>query len=349
MSAQISSSPGTDASITEANQLRVLRSVVAITWEEHRRTRSICSFFDLELHVLETRVRGLRRYTMLAWRTTALLFRRRPRAVLIQSPSIVLALLTVLLRPLFKFKLIMDAHNEAVDPFINPSMPIRILTHWLLRKADATIVTNKYLANTVTSHGGTALVLPDKIPTAPVIRPASRVTHDRFAIVVIATFASDEPMGEIFKAAAAVQDECQFFVTGNPAKLAFSLRAEMPANVTLTGFLPDQDYWTLLSRSDLVLDLTLIDNCLVCGAYEALAVGTPMLLSNNAATADLFVPAAVCTQNDHVAIVTAIHDAKARIHILRDNVTRTRDRLEREWLDHARTLTAKLANFASTP
>ena len=37
-----------------------------------------------------------------------------------------------------------------------------------------------------------------------------------------------------------------------------------------------------------MLDLTLKPNCLVCGAYEALALQKPMVLTGNPATRDLF-------------------------------------------------------------
>ena len=84
---------------------------LAVSWEQHRRMRELCDGLGLELVVLTTRHRGLARYALLSVRTVALLGRRRPDVLLIQNPSLVLAALTLLLRPLLGFRLVVDAHN----------------------------------------------------------------------------------------------------------------------------------------------------------------------------------------------------------------------------------------------
>ena len=86
-------------------------------------------------------------------------------------------------------------------------------------------------------------------------------------------------------------------MTGNPSRMDPLLAARAPPNVRFTGFLPDPDYWALLRSADAIIDLTLMEDCLVSGAYEALAVGTPMLLSNNRASVELFAGAAAFTDN----------------------------------------------------
>ncbi len=83
----------------------------------------------------------------------------------------------------------------------------------------------------------------------------------------------------------------------------------MPPNVHLTGFLRDPDYWQLLAQATVICDLTLKPDCLVCGAYEALAVGKPMVLSENPATRDIFGPAAVLTGSSPEEIATAVRRA----------------------------------------
>ena len=80
----------------------------------------------------------------------------------------------------------------------------------------------------------------------------------------------------------------------------------MPRNVRFTGFLAEQDYWDLLRGADGIIDLTLKPNCLVCGAYEALAVGRPMLLSDNAASMELFGDGATYTDNTPQGIRSAV-------------------------------------------
>ena len=86
-------------------------------------------------------------------------------------------------------------------------------------------------------------------------------------------------------------------VTGNPHKIGLSVAQRAPPNVHFTGFLADEDYWQLLRSADAIIDLTSKADCLVCGAYEALALGKPMLLSDNTASRELFGEGAVLTDN----------------------------------------------------
>jgi glycosyltransferase involved in cell wall biosynthesis len=287
-------------SLTESDTGRP--GVLALTWFEHRRTRELCAGLGIELALLDTAHRGARRYLLLGARTFALLNRRRPDVLLVQNPSLVLGILSVVLRPRFGYRLIVDAHNEAVQPHKNPQAWIRWLSRWVVRRADLTIVTNRQLAESVRKQGGRPFVLPDRIPRPP--PAATRTLGPGFNVVLIATFASDEPIGAIFDA---VRDsQLELYVTGDARQLDAKAAARVPANVRFTGFLPEEHYWGLLRSADAIIDLTLKPDCLVCGASEALALGKPMLLSNNAAGVELFGDAAVFTDNSPGDIRRAI-------------------------------------------
>ena len=117
--------------------------------------------------VLKTRWRGPVRYLLLGARTVGLLVRRRVRVLLVQNPSLILASLAVLLRALLGYRLIVDAHNEAVEPFINRQRWVKSLSRWVIRKADVTIVSNRQLAALVDAWGGRSFTLPDPIPVPP--------------------------------------------------------------------------------------------------------------------------------------------------------------------------------------
>jgi glycosyl transferase family 4 len=295
-----------------------------LTWIVHRRTRELCAHLDIELAEIISAKRGIRRYLELIPRTIGFLRAKRPAVLLVQSPSMVLAVLCVLLRPWFGFKLVFDAHNEAVEPYLHPSAAVRAVTYWLLRKADRVIVTNGQLATIVARHRGKPISLPDPPPKPP--HAAVRPLPGSFRVTVISTFAGDEPLPAVLSAARALREPgFHFFVTGNPAKLDPSLRDAIPDNVTLTGFLAEPDYWSLLASSDAVLDLTTMDNCLVCGAYEAIAVDKPLVLSANAASIETFSgfaqfadntaegtqAALVRLRSEHSAMIRAMPELKA--------------------------------------
>jgi len=270
-----------------------MRDALALTWMAHRRTTGLCAGLDLELLVLETDLRGPLRYLLLSARTTALLLRRRPRILLVQNPSLVLSVLAVVLRPLLRYRLIVDAHNEAVTPFIHQQRWLRWLSRWILRKAELTLVTNGALAAAVATQGGRAFTLPDPIPQTPA--PAVSRLRGEFNAVLIATFAADEPVRAVFEAVRA--SNIELYVTGNHRKLDVATAESVSPNVRFTGFLSEGDYWKLLHSADAIIDLTLMDNCLVCGAYEALAAGKAMLLSANPASIELFGDSALYTDN----------------------------------------------------
>ena len=98
-----------------------MKNVLALTWLEHRRTTGLCNALNLELIALETRLPGALRHMVLSVRTAALLLRRRPALLLVQNPSLVLSGLAVALRPLLGYRLIVDAHNEAVGAVRQPA------------------------------------------------------------------------------------------------------------------------------------------------------------------------------------------------------------------------------------
>jgi glycosyltransferase involved in cell wall biosynthesis len=288
---------------------------------------------------LATPYGGVRRYLVLTARTIALLARRRPRVLLVQNPSLVLSALAVALRGVFRYRLVVDAHNEAVDPYENRQSWIAVLSRWVVRRADLTIVTNRQLTQLVREQRGEAFILPDKIPQAP--DGPQRRLDAAFNVVLIATFAKDEPITAIFDAVRGA--ELDLYVTGNPVGLAASVRAAAPPNVRFTGFLAEEDYWGLLRSADAIIDLTLKPDCLVCGAYEALALGKPLLLSGNAASIELFGDGALYTDNSPADIRRALGRLRAEQLSQQAAARRKRDELIERWKASAQALRGTLA------
>jgi glycosyltransferase involved in cell wall biosynthesis len=320
-----------------------MSGVLALTWFQHRRTKELCAGLRFELAVLNTDLRGPLRYLMLSARTLLLLARRRPRVLLVQNPSLVLAALAVAVRGVLRYYLIVDAHNEAVVPFINRRRWMRWLSRWVLRKADLTIVTNRQLADVVERCGGRAFTLPDRIPAPAAV--AARALPGAFNVVLIATFAPDEPIAEVLEAVRGT--EVELYVTGNHRKLDPSVAATVPPNVRFTGYLNEEEYWILLRSADAIVDLTLMDDCLVCGAYEALAIGRPMILSHNSASVELFGDSAVFTDNTAVDIRRALERVSSERARLQAAAERKRKELTDLWAVGARELARTVADGGS--
>jgi len=323
---------GREITVSDSEMLRCV-STLWISWNTHRRTTGLSAAWDIPLHVIRSERNGLRRWIDQLLLTLSLLRRQQAEILFVQNPSLALTVLVTLARPLFGYSLIVDAHNEGVRPFHRPGAFVGWLTRYVLKRADATIVTNTALAKDVTSAGGRPLVLPDRLPEPPALPLQHDVTEPAPHVVVIATFWGDEPIAEIM-AAAATMPEVRFAFTGDTRRFA-SINIELPENVRLTGFLQDAAYWPLLAQAVVVCDLTLKPDCLVCGAYEALAVGKPMVLSDNSATREIFGPAAVLTGSTPDEIARAVSTAIEQREQLAANARGLRKTFQTTWQTQA--------------
>jgi len=89
----------------------------------------------------------------------------------------------------------------------------------------------------------------------------------------------------------------------------------------------DCEYISLLRSCDLVMDLTTRQACMVCGGYEAVAAGTPLLLSDTEVLRKYFNRGCLYTDNTAVDIAAKLNlarmsrDALAReILLLREDI-----------------------------
>jgi glycosyltransferase involved in cell wall biosynthesis len=117
-----------------------------------------------------------------------------------------------------------------------------------------------------------------------------------------------------------------------------------PPNVKFLGFLAESDYWERMRNAHAVLDFTLLDDCLVCGAYEAVAVGRPMLLSDTRALKDYFRMGALYSAADPGAIATAVRQLRAEYPQLCAQIGSLRSLLQTEWAAQAAAVVAQLSD-----
>lgn len=303
-----------------------------ITWEAHRRSRGLSSAFGASLHELDERGGRLRRYASCTWRTLSILWRARGSIVFVQSPSVALALLTTTVGRLMARIVVVDAHNGGIDPFEGRNRLFTWAAHCALRMSDLVIVTNSGLARRVERLGARAAVLTDPMPDLPQATPEADLAVTR--ILAICTWASDEPFRELIAAAALLPAGYELAITGRD-RLTDTERAALPPNVRLTGFVSESEYVRLLRGARAIVDLTTREDCLLCGAYEAISAHKALVVSDTQALRALLADAAVYCANDARSVAAGIVTAVRRADELQD-LARTRDRTLRvQWLkDH---------------
>jgi len=310
-----------------------------IAWERHRRTIELNKVFSCKLYILTSKLQRIFKYPLLSLKTWKILHKKKPKILLVQNPSIVLTLLAILLKPFYKWKLIVDAHNFGVQPGQNVLKPLNFIFSFLQKRANLTIVTNEGLANLVRKNGGTPYILPDKIPTIDLGEKIE--LNGQFCILYICTFSEDEPFMEVIKAADLLNDDVYIYITGAYTKWK-KIAATAPSNIIFTGYLSEKDYWTLLHSVNFTLDLTLLENCLVCGAYESISTGTPMILSDTKALKEYFYKGSVYTLNNAASIARSIAKALEKEPSLRKEVKELNQELSSQWKNR---VAALLRNF----
>jgi glycosyltransferase involved in cell wall biosynthesis len=213
------------------------------------------------------------KYVRQAVATVALLRKHRPRVVFVQSPPSLAVLVTAGYCAVTGAGYVVDAHSDAMlsSWWTRPRWMYRILA----RRALTTVVTNEHFAARLRADGARALVLPD-VPTTFTSGVAPEL-GDGFHVLVVNTFASDEPLAEAMEAARRLPD-VRFHVTGRSERHP-EVTTGAPPNLRFTGFLPDEEYYALMERVDAVMCLTTRDHTMQRGACEALSMGRPIVTS----------------------------------------------------------------------
>jgi glycosyltransferase involved in cell wall biosynthesis len=300
------------------------RKIIWLTWEKQIRNRSMSCALGVPLFtMLSARGRWVR-YASCISRTLALLCRERPSVVICQNPSLVLTFLLLGLRRFLGFKVAIDAHFGGVEAY-NGSKVFQRVLDYCNRTADLVIVTNEGHARRIRSLDGNTFVCPDPLPDLSAHRGQEEKILQK--VFFICSFDIDEPFQEVFRAAEALLPEgFRFFASGNYRKAGIA-PDDFP-HVKLLGFVPEPEFYRHLFSSQVVVDLTDHENCLVCGAYEALEAGKPLVLSKKRALQEYFSGGTVFTSHQATEIAAAVRQAHAERSRLTEEC--------RQWVAQAR-------------
>ena len=249
-----------------------MKSAIWITWENQIRNRSLSDRLGAELHVFSNGRTRLVKYVICAIKSVLLVWRRRPSVVFAQNPSIVLTSLLVLLKFPFRYMFVADAHYIGI---VAPrgNRVFQKALDFCNRHADFVIVTNEEHGKHVEAVGGRALVCEDPLPD---IEKYARAGSEKLRkVFFICSFDIDEPYADVFQAAKLLQQEGYvFWVSGNFDRVGIE-PADWP-HVRFLGYVPEAEFYSHFAESQVVVDLTTQENCLICGAYEAMALEKPL-------------------------------------------------------------------------
>lgn len=266
------------------------------------------------------------RYAVQALLTWRALRQRRPDVILVENPPIFAALIVSLYARLYGARYIIDSHTGA---FLSQKWRWSVGLHRLLsRSALVTIVHNTSQEKIVKEWGCNYLVIGFTPGSYPV---GERFALDeQFNVAVVSSFLEDEPIDLVFEAASSLPD-VNFYVTGDCARIAQPLLTKKPQNCYLTGYLPYERYVGLLRGVDAIMALTTSNHTLLMGAFEAVSVGTPMIISNWPVLRDYFSLGAVHVLNNVEGIREGVCLARSKQTALQQEILILQERLESEW------------------
>jgi glycosyltransferase involved in cell wall biosynthesis len=149
-------------------------------------------------------------------------------------------------------------------------------------------------------------------------------------ILVVNTFANDEPLDEVLSAAGKL-NQAHFYITGKVSRAGNRLPENLPGNITFTDYLPDEDYYGLMNRCQAVMCLTTRDHTMQRGACEALSMGKPIITSNWPLLLDYFHKGTVHVDNTVAGIQQGVEAMLANIDHYRREIVKLQAAQQQEW------------------
>lgn len=326
-----------------------MRNSVWLTWDDHRRSKELSDYFDAEYAVFQTRSKGTLRYMVLMMRTCIFLFRKKPKLIFCQNPSVVLSFIVCVWKKMFPSCLVVDRHSNFKFE-TESSLKIKWKAfHWLsdytIRHADLTIVTNSELMSIVESKGGHGIVLPDRIPNLNAGGEILKL-KGKYRFLFICTFSVDEPVDDVLSVFSELDPSLYtVYVTGSYGNYGMYDFFSSCENIVFLGFVSDEDYVSYLNSIDCTIVLTSMPMTINCGSYESVSLMKPQIVADSRVIKDYFSEGCVYVNpHERESIKNGVIKAAANLDALKKEVKIFTPYLEQRWASIATAVKEEISN-----
>jgi hypothetical protein len=265
------------------------------------------------------------RYLVDAVSTWRLLSHQSPATVVAASPPVFLSLLAWLWCTLHRRQLVVDCHTGTFHSARwRWALPLQ---RAILRRARAVLVHSEADERLVLSWHAPVILLPDDLP-----QPSDAVAEARGRlprILIAGRLDADEPVAAVMAAAARLP-EVELRFTGEAGHLAAALRAGMPKNVILTGFLAYPAFLREMASADVVGVFTTDPFVMSRAAFEAIGLCRPLVLSDSDGLRHRFARAALFSSHDPDDLAGTLRQALYEQQSLSEKSRRLSDVLRRQ-------------------
>lgn len=315
------------------SKTKTIQAVTFISWQPYcSRSDNIAREFGGQSYKVYYDSFGSRystilfKYSLQFFKTLFLLFRDRPDVVFVMSPPVFATIPVFLYCFILKKRYIIDAHTGAFDDSMWHK--VKFLQKFFCHNALLTTVTNEDIASDLRTWGCRYNIIPD-VPIK--VNKINKPDLPRgFVITLVNTFSKDEPLENFLRATRSFKDVI-FFITGKINKSDRRQVLTQNKNVIFTDYLPDQDYYGLLSASDLVAVLTTRDKTMQRGAYEAIYLDKPIITSDWPVLQKNFSIGAVFVDNSVAGIENGIKTAIDNLEILKEEAIVLKKKKKKIW------------------
>jgi glycosyltransferase involved in cell wall biosynthesis len=246
----------------------------------------------------KTVLRTVLRYFIATFHTAFALLWARPRFIFLMNQPVFLPMIVFCYSKLTKSQYVLDSHSGLLNKRVwRIFLPIMKQVY---RGCLLNIAHNDHDAARYRRWGVRTTVLGTEVyPYEPYEKNQLPTANN---VVVIGKFAADEPVEEIVLAASGMND-VHFYFTGplERAKKRIDTKSLLK-NVTLTGFLPREEFISLVKAADVALVLVTTENTMQMGAWEAMSCDTPVILSDWELLRSTFPKGAVFVRNTRQSI-----------------------------------------------
>jgi glycosyltransferase involved in cell wall biosynthesis len=269
--------------------------------------------------------------------TTWLAFRRaQPSVVLVITPPVFAPLTAFLWCALHRRPMVIDCHTTALHSRKwGWALPVHRLLMW---RAQAVIVHTEEAEAEVKGWTPRVVLVPDDLPEPVSILPQRSDT--RASVLVAGSLDSGEPLRQTLEAARLIP-EVAVRLTGDPERVPVAVRASAPPNAVFTGWLEYPRFLAELMTAEVVAAFSTDPGIMNRAAFEAVALGRPLVLTDLPGLRRRFGEAALFTPNDPPAMARTLRKAiEERVELAeRSRRLQARLRADRaQALDHLRAL-----------
>lgn len=252
------------------------------------------------------------KYLFQTLKSLFILFKEKPNIIFCMSPPIFTTLPAwIYTKIIHNTGYVIDYHTSS---FVKPIyVKLFFIQKFFAKRAITNIVTNSYLNNILHDWKVDSTIISD---IRVEYNNISEYKHLRkgFNVVFVSSFSYGEPLEVVLDAFKRLTDQgINLYVTGSLKEANKEIINKAPANVLFTDFLSYSEYAGLLKDADVVMALGTVDNTMQRGAYEAMALEKPIIISDWKILRETFSKGAIYVDNTIDGITNGILEMKKNI------------------------------------